>query len=100
MSFLAIVAATPTGRVAKYAEFDLETEADAHVVTFGGFVAAKPAEPRRDWLIDMVGETLTISTAPPDVRQESPLMSAVRLLADDAIPATKAQILALLGPAP
>ncbi len=70
MDFIAIMAATPEGRVAKYADFTTRAEADAHVVAFAArwpeaFAIAIPAEPFSHWLIDMAAKTITIVPPPP-----------------------------------
>ena len=70
MSFVAIMSATPDNRVAKFQNFQTETEADAHVALFAdrfpdAFVVSEPAEPDGHWLIDMALKTLTIDPPPP-----------------------------------
>ena len=70
MSFVAIMAATPENRVAKYMDFVTEPEAVAHIARFTGpypdaFVVSEPAGPISHWLVDMVAKTLVISPPPP-----------------------------------
>ena len=66
--FIAVVSYTGENRVAKYMDFEIEADADAHVATFGGFVAPDPGGTFRDWMVDPVGETLSLS--PPDLSAE------------------------------
>ena len=70
-AFLAIVAATPAGRVAKYQDFDTSEEAAAHVefvkAAFpDAFSVANPGSGFGDWLIDMANGTVVLE-APPSV---------------------------------
>lgn len=67
--FLAIVRATPNGRVAKYAEFPTLAEAKAHVAERGGFAVEKPSAPWPHWMIDMDAQTISIDVPPPEPRQ-------------------------------
>ncbi len=64
MAYYAIVA-VDNERVAKYAKFDTQAEADAHVATYGGFVAANPAGNVDDWRI--VGQSVVVDPPPPRV---------------------------------
>lgn len=68
MSFIAVLAAAPNGRVGKYAEFPTEAEAQAHVAAFQGrfpnaFAVEKPAAPWAHWRIDPVAKTAIIDDA-------------------------------------
>ncbi len=70
MSFVAIMAATPEGRLAKYQDFVTEADASAHIAEHvakfpDAFTAPKPAEPRAHWFIDMVAKTIAIVPPPP-----------------------------------
>lgn len=81
--FVVIVAATPDGRVAKYAEFGDATDAEAHADTFGGFVAPKPEAPIYQWVADMRNKTLRVGPPPaPAPRKDSPVVKAIRRIAD------------------
>ena len=52
-------------KVTKYQDFGSKSEADAHVATYGGFVADKPDDDRMDyWVID--GEKLTFDKSTAD----------------------------------
>ncbi len=70
MPFIAIMKATPDGRVAKYGDFSTEAEADAHVAAFLGdypdaFTVPEPGEPFSHWRIDMAAKTLVIDPPTP-----------------------------------
>lgn len=64
MAYFAIVR-VENERVAKYAKFDTQAEADAHVATYGGFVAANPPGTIDTWRI--VGQTVTDDPPPEPV---------------------------------
>ena len=57
-AFVAIVKST-AGKLDKYQDFDTEAEADAHVVTYGGFVAPDPGGGTSYWVIDEDAQTVT-----------------------------------------
>jgi len=68
MSFVAILAAAPDGRIGKYAGFDTLAAAQAHVVAFqagypDAFAVEAPAAPWPHWRIDMVAKSVTIDDA-------------------------------------
>ncbi len=70
MSFLAIMKATPDGRIAKYRGFLDEAAADAHVAAFtdkypDAFTAPQPSAPFSHWLVAMAAKTLVIDPPPP-----------------------------------
>ena len=46
-------------KVSKYQPFAAEADADAHVVTYGGFVAEKPSDRIKYWVVDADNKTLT-----------------------------------------
>ena len=75
--YLAIVSATPEGRVAKFAEFETQPEAEAHVAEYGGFVAEKPDAPWSHWLIS--GQSVTVD--PPEVPEPVVHYSKAQLFA-------------------
>jgi len=63
MGYLAIVKQTG-GTVEKYQDFATEAEADAHVVTYGGFVVQQPTNLNFDYLVaDSSKKTLTFDQA-------------------------------------
>jgi hypothetical protein len=55
-TYIAVVS-SEAGKIAKYQDFDTQAEADAHVVMFGGFVAAKPSDKTGYWVVGV--DTLT-----------------------------------------
>lgn len=66
MTYLAIVAWTAANRVAKYQDYPTQSEATAHVVRVltnfpYAFIAPHPGVGPRDWLVDSVAKTLSIS---------------------------------------
>ena len=103
MKFLAIMAATPEGRVAKYMDFATKVEAETHVERFLGawpdaFTLRKPAFPRAHWLVDMRAKTVT--SDPPAPRPEIPEPKetrAIRALAARLDPAAVAEINSILN---
>ena len=50
-------------KVAKYQDFDTQSEADAHVATYGGFVDEKPSDRIDYWIVDADKKTLTYDEA-------------------------------------
>jgi len=60
MPYLAIVR-TEDNKIAKYMSFEGEADADAHVVTHGGFVVQEPTQPYQfDFCtVDAVAKTIT-----------------------------------------
>ncbi len=70
MRFVAIMKATPDGRIAKYQDFPTEVEANAHVSMFAGmhpdaFTIAEPSVPFSHWRIDMAARTVVADPPPP-----------------------------------
>lgn len=72
--WIAVIAVTPVGRVAKYLDFDDEARALAHVEKHGGFVAATPSEAFMEWRA--LGEALVIDPPPPSTLPPSRDMAA------------------------
>ena len=46
-------------KVTKYQDFVSKSDADAHVVTYGGFVAEKPSDRIKYWVVDADKKTVT-----------------------------------------
>ncbi len=70
MSFLSVVSWTDDNRVAKYLDHETEAEAQAHVAFVlsrfpDAFVAPRPRDGPRDWLVDPVLKTLSVDLIPP-----------------------------------
>ena len=105
MPFFAVTDITPEGRIAKYQVFATRAKAqafiDTHLDNFpAGQVVANPtARPYSDVLINPTSRATSFSPpAPPEPgKGEGKWVKAIRLLAQDASPGTKAQVLALLG---
>ena len=58
-NYIAIVR-NENNKVTKYQDFDVESDADAHVVTYGGFVVPKPSSERMYyWVVDADAQTVT-----------------------------------------
>ena len=62
MTYIAIVK-TIVGKVDKYQEFSAQSDAEAHVVLYGGYVAPHPGGSFAYWICDSVAKTLTRDTA-------------------------------------
>ena len=64
--FIAVVK-NENNKVTKYQDFDVESDADAHVVTYGGFVVPKPSSDRMDyWVVDADKKTVTYDKSTAD----------------------------------
>jgi len=62
--YIAVVSSSG-GAVTKYQDFASKSDADSHVVTYGGFVSPKPDSDRMDyWIVD--GEKLTFDKSTAD----------------------------------
>jgi hypothetical protein len=59
MTYLAIVK-VENNRIAKYQDFESESDSDAHVVEYGGFTVEAPDSGRMDyWVVDEGAKTIT-----------------------------------------
>tara|TARA_R110000751_G_scaffold280178_2_gene382663 strand:- start:289 stop:639 length:351 start_codon:yes stop_codon:yes gene_type:complete len=59
MPYLAVVK-VENKRIAKYQYFELQSDADAHVVTYGGFAVETPSSGTMNyWLVDEGAKTVT-----------------------------------------
>jgi len=101
MPFVAVVETTQDGRVAKFAEFPRQIGADAHAAEFGGFVVHRPNTTSVQHMkIAPTTRAVTKVPRPEPVAVESTIMQAIRILAEESPPQTRAAIIALLGPKP
>ena len=57
-NYIAIVKSTD-GKLDKYQDFDTQTEANAHVAAYGGFVAPDPGGSTSYWVVDEDAQTVT-----------------------------------------
>ncbi len=98
MKFVAILAVTPEGRVAKFETFDTWQDAQDHADQYvDAFVVTNPSQRAwPEWVLNPSNQTLSFAPPDPKVRVDSPIVQAIKLLAEDASPATKAAVLALL----
>ena len=65
-NYIAIVK-NENNKVTKYQDFDTQSEADAHVVTYGGFVVDKPDSEHMDyWVVDASKKTVTYDKSTAD----------------------------------
>jgi len=53
-------------KVTKYQDFVSKSEADAHVVKYGGFVAENPSDRIKYWVVDADKKTLTFDKSTAD----------------------------------
>ena len=88
--FIAVVAFDPASRrVSKYQAFDNRAEADAHVVSFGGFVSLRPTGGAVDWQVNVAGNALSrVPMPPPPPPPDSPMVVAIKRIAANTIPPT------------
>lgn len=79
--FAAIVKWSAQNKLEKWQPFEVETDADAHVLEHGGFVAPAIGGLQKYWLIDPVAETLTFDQAQydADVAAEPALLATTEL---------------------
>ena len=92
---IVVMAATPSGAIAKYERFETRPEADAHVIEFAStfpdaFAATHPGEGKYAafWVVDMVAKTLThddaaAAAAAADIAKEGtnvPLLEQIAAL--------------------
>jgi len=98
MRFIVVLALTPEGRLAKYAAFRVWADAEEHRVQYeGSFILANTTRrPLQEWVVDPDTLEVTFEPVPVPVREDSVVVQAIKLLAEDASPATKAAVLALL----
>ena len=102
MHFIAVTEVGPDGRLSKFQIADSRSEAqafiDANLVDYpDGFVVANPStRPWQEIVIHPVSGAITFEPPTPRDTGESGAIQAIRLLAEDASPTTKAAVLALL----
>ena len=78
MSYLAIVKAE-NNKITKYQDFELKLDADAHVVTYGGFAVETPASGSMDyWVVDAVAKTITHDTVTQTTDEAATEMVEIR----------------------
>ena len=63
--YIAIVKQTDN-KVTKYQDFAVKLDADFHVITHGGFVAEKPSDRIKYWVVDADKKTLTYDKSTAD----------------------------------
>ena len=65
-NYIAVVK-NENGKVTKYQDFDTQSDADAHVATYSGFVVDKPSSERMDyWVVDADKKTVTYDKSTAD----------------------------------
>ena len=65
-AYIAVVK-NENNKVTKYQDFASKSDADAHVVTYGGFVVDKPDSDRTDyWVVDADKKTVTYDKSTAD----------------------------------
>ena len=99
MTFIAVVAHNPQNRITKYALFETQVDADAHVALYRGFAAEIPGGGSMpNLLVDSAAETVSIDNVPgpppPPLPENTPLTAedSERLFRSQGI--TPAQIIA------
>ena len=74
-------------KVTKYKDFESESDADAHVATYGGFVADKPNDRWRYWVVDADKKTLTYNKSQADSDDAALAAVAYKQVRREAYPA-------------
>jgi len=88
MSYLAIVKAE-NNKITKYQDFELKLDADAHVVTYGGFAVETPASGSMDyWVVDAVAKTITHDTVTQTTDEAAREMELIRNHRDNLLTET------------
>ena len=64
--FIAVVKHDENNKVTKYQDFASKSEADAHVIKYGGFVSPKPDSHRTNYWVVVDGEKLTFDKSTAD----------------------------------
>ena len=65
-NYIAIVK-NEDSKITKYQDFDVKSDADAHVVKYGGFVVSKPSSDRMYyWVVDADKKTITYDKSKAD----------------------------------
>ena len=78
MAYTAIVK-VENNRITKYQDFELKSDADAHVVTYGGFAVETPASGSMDyWVVDAVAKTITHDTVTQTTDEAATEMVEIR----------------------
>ncbi len=103
MPFTAVMLVTPEGKLGKFQEFPTRAKAQAHVDTFidqfpKAFVAHNPSNRHwEDMVINPTTRVVTFEVTRERQHKDAPVVAAIRLLAEDASPGTRAQVLALFA---
>ena len=93
--YIAIVK-NANNKVTKYQDFDSKSEADAHVVTYGGFVVDKPDGDRIDyWVVDADKKTVTYDKSTADSDDAARVAVAYKQARQEAYPEIGDQLDAL-----
>ena len=64
-NYIAVIT-NENNKVTKYQDFASKSEADAHVVTYGGFVVDKPSDRMNYWIVDADKKTVTYDKSTAD----------------------------------
>ena len=82
-------------KVTKYQDFDDKSDAEAHVITYGGFVADSPSDKWKYWGVDAGEKTLTYDKSTADSDDAARVAVAYKLVRKDAYPEVGEQLDAL-----
>jgi hypothetical protein len=82
-NFVVIVKSTD-GKLDKYQDFDIKSDADAHVATHGGFVVADPGGDVQYWVVNASAKTVAFdkSTSDSDAVKQVALSKIIELEAE------------------
>jgi uncharacterized protein (DUF39 family) len=88
MGYTAIVK-VENNRIVKYQDFELKSDADAHVVTYGGFTVETPATGSMDyWVIDEGAKTITHDSSTQTTEEAAGEMAYIREYRDNLLTET------------
>jgi len=67
--YLSITGATPDNKLAKYQEFNTQSEAQAHAIEYNGFAIQDPEGNQDFWIVNMTTKTVVVDTEAEAAKQ-------------------------------
>jgi len=90
--YLSITGATPDNKLAKYQDFNTQSEAEAHATEYNGFAIQNPEGNQDFWIVDMEAKTVVVDTAAEDAAIAERLANAYKGLRAEAYPSIAEQL--------